>query len=51
MKAPLNKDLSQAAFLSEFAKLLGARALLWHWATLEATRIIKFPGKLDDHPQ
>src|SRR4029453_16677553 len=36
---------------SEFAKLCGARALFGYFVTLSVTKNVKFPGKIDDHPE
>jgi len=42
---------SNFGLLLEFAKLCGARALFGHFVTLSVTKIAKFLGKIDGHPE
>ena len=44
-------DCCSSKALLEFAKLYGARALFGYFITLLVTKIVKFLGKIDDHPE
>jgi hypothetical protein len=48
---PFKVALGDSLYREGFAKLFGARPLLWHFMTLSVTKIVKFLGQADSHPE